>query len=384
MRLIVFWITMLVLSATVAAGPLEITNAPPDRDDGWSVGTLREAGFDLGKFRQFNEKLQSGKHHNAHAVVIEHDGKLVYEKYLSGQDQNWGRSIGHIEFDFDVKHDLRSISKSVTSMLLGIALGDDAATALLRPVIEYFPEFADQVAPGSENITLEQLLTMSAGYRWNEMDVPYSNNKNDEIRLYSAQDPIQYVLTKALRDEPGKTWYYNGGSTMVIAAIVAKISGMPFLSFAEEKLFKPLGISDYEWRGLGIWQRNIPGAASGLRLRARDLARIGSTMLNHGKWNGRQIVSAAWVRASSQRHIEQSKPDWSIDGIYGYGYQWWHGEFTGHWGEYTTIAGVGYGGQRLFVVPEKKLVITIYAGNYGSGDWKMPETILSEIITASH
>ena len=337
------------------------------------------------EMEQLDSKLESGDFTNVHIVVVEYDGKLVYEKYLSGMDENWGQSIGHVEFNHDRLHDLRSISKSVTALLLGIALGEDFQAALSRPIIDYFPELSSQIAPGAEKITLEQVLTMSTGLEWNEMDVPYSNDSNDEIQLYSSADPVRQVLTKPLRDEPGEYWYYNGGTTMVLAALVAELSGKQFLEFADEALFRPLGIkpSDVEWRGLGIWQRKLPSAASGLRMRARDLAKIGSLMLHQGQWQGKQIVSPGWVQASSLRHMEQTYRKWSMDGVYGYGYHWWHGDFKWLWGDFTAITGVGYGGQRLFIVPEKKLAVTVFAGNYGTGIWRMSERVMSRIVDAA-
>jgi CubicO group peptidase (beta-lactamase class C family) len=334
--------------------------------------------------QQLDRQLELGVFPKAHMVVIEYDGKLVYEKYLAGNDENWGDLTPNVQFDRNQLHDLRSISKSVTSLLLGIVLGDDFEMALSRPVIEYFPEYADQIAAGVEKITLEQILTMSTGFEWNEMDVSV-NNDHDEIRLYSAEDPIQFLFSKPLINEPGKHWYYNGGTTMVLAALVAKISGWDFLEFAQEKLFGPLSINpvNREWRGLGIWQRQLPSAASGLRMRARDLAKIGSLMLHDGQWQGKQVVPSKWIRASSKRHMEQTYSKWSSGGIYGYGYQWWHGKFKKGWGEFTAIAGVGNGGQRLFIVPEKKLVVTVFAGNYNEPHFSMGEWLLSSVIEAA-
>lgn len=363
----------------------DLPHPPVARDDGWPVASLATVGFDTEKMEQLDSKLESGIYTNVHMVVVEYDGRLVYEKYLSGTDENWGQPIGHVEFDEDMLHDLRSISKSITALLLGIALGEEFDDALSRPIIDYFPELSSQIAPGVENITLQQVLTMSTGLEWNEMDVPYSSDDNDENRLYYVRDPVQQVLTKSLRDEPGKHWYYNGGTTMVLAALVAELSGKQFLEFAHDALFHPLGTkpANVEWRGLGIWQRNLPSAASGLRLRARDLAKIGALMLHRGQWRGRQIVPPGWIRASSLRHMEQTYRKWSMDGVYGYSYQWWHGRFKGVWGDFTAITGVGYGGQRLFIVPEKKLSVTVFAGNYGTGNWRMSERVMSRIVAAA-
>lgn len=387
MRLILSCLILLLLPGCSDVAPVSVTNPPVERDGVWSIATLEASGFDTGKMQQLSQRLESGWHANAHMVLVEYDGQLVYEKYLSGDDQNWGVAVGHRQFDESSLHDLRSISKSVTSLLLGIALGDNFEDALARPVIEYYPELADQVAPGVGQVTLRQVLTMSAGFEWNEMDIPYSNLNNDERRMYYTPDPVQFALTKPLVNKPGESWYYNGGMTMVIAGVVEKVSGKPFLEFAREALAEPLNISieDVEWRGRGIWRQRLkmPSAASGLRMRARDLAKIGSLVLNEGRWQGRQIVPREWILASSMRHIEQTYPLWSQDGVYGYGYQWWHGEFRLPASSFTAISGVGYGGQRLFVVPERKLVVTIFAGNYGTGIWRMSEQVLAEIVAAA-
>jgi len=387
MRLVFALSISFLLLACSSSYPVSLTNSDAQRDDGWPIGTLDESGFDLVKIQQLTQRLESGWHPNAHMVLVAYQGKLVYEKYLSGDDEVWGVQAGRREFDKNSLHDLRSISKSVTSLLLGIALGDNFETALSRPIIEYFPEFAQQVADGVERVTLHHVLTMSAGFQWNEMEVPYSNLKNDARQMYLAADPVQFVLSKPLHSEPGARWYYNGGMTMVIAALIEKISSQPFLEFAQQKLGGPLGISGkhVEWRGLGIWRvrASLPSAASGLRTRVRDLAKIGALMLNDGRWQGQQLVPREWVRLSSLRHTEQTFPNWSLDGIYGYGYQWWPADFRGEYGQFSAIAGVGYGGQRLFIIPEKDMVVTIFAGNYGNGIWRMSEQVLAEILAAA-
>lgn len=387
MRLILCCFLLLAISTSAIADEPGLRDSPQVRNDGWEVASLSDSGFDITKMRLFDRELEGAEFTNLHMVVVEYDGKLVYEKYLSGNDQSWGSSIGHRQFDHESLHDLRSISKSVTALLLGMALGENFKTELSRPIIDFFPELRTQIAAGAEKITLEQVLTMSTGLEWNEMDVSYSNNNNDEIRMYYQSDPVTFVLNKPMRDEPGVDWYYNGGTTMLLAALVEKLSGKPFLEYAEEKLAIPLGIdkSKTEWRGLGIWrsQKTLPSAASGLRLRARDLARIGSLMLHNGKWQGRQVVPSGWVRASSQRHLEQTYSKWSSGGVYGYGYHWWHGQFNGNSEDFSAVTGVGYGGQRLFVIAGKKLVVTVFAGNYGTGIREMSERAMLRVVDAA-
>jgi CubicO group peptidase (beta-lactamase class C family) len=349
MRAVFTCFMFLLLIACSGGAPVSVTNSSETRDAEGSVSTAPQIGFAPAKLKVLTQRLESGWHANVHMVRVEHKGELVYEKYLSGDDQNWGVAVGHREFNSTSLHDLRSVSKSVTSLLLGIALGDDFESALERPIIDYFPEFADRVADGVERVTLHHVLTMSAGFEWNEMEVPYSSMKNDARRMYYAPQP--------------------------------------FLEFAHAKLAEPLGISEkyFDWRGLGIWpaRKTLPAAASGLRTTLRDLARVGTLVLNGGRWRGQQIVARDWIRISTQRHTEQTFPNWSLDGIYGYGYQWWHAAFRGEYGEFKAITGVGYGGQRLFVIPAKDLVVTIFAGNYGTGLWRVSEQVLAEIIAAT-
>ena len=377
---------LLMLGSACSLSP-SLSNSVQDRDHDWSRVTLDDSGFDIERMQRLTERLESGAHPNIHTVLIEQNARLVYEKYLSGEDQNWGTSIGYREFDVDSLHDLRSISKSVTSLLLGIALGEDFEAALSRPIGDYFPELAGELAAGVEQVTLYHVLTMTAGFEWNEMEVTYASFNNDARRMYSVPDPVRFALGKPLISKPGERWYYNGGMTVVLAAVVERVSGQPFLEFARERLALPLDIGEEEaiWRGRGIWSERpgLPSASSGLRATARSLAKVGVMVLDNGRWKGEQVVPRKWIELSTQRHTEQTFPIWSFDGIYGYGYQWWQGNFGGEYGEFSAITGVGYGGQRLFIVPERDLVVTIFAGNYGNGLWRVSEQVMAEIIAAA-
>ncbi len=344
------------------------------------------AGGEPARFESLARDLDAGVYPNAHALLVLRAGRIVHEQYLAGDDENWGQPVGYREFDAGSLHDLRSVSKSITALLLGIALGDEYAAALERPIIEYFPEFADRIAPGADGVTLRHVLTMTTGLEWNEMDVPYSNPQNDEIRMYYSGDPVEFVLTRPLSAVPGERWYYHGGTTLILAALVEQISGQPFLEFVRASLFEPLGIEMryVDWRGLGIfWKRSatLPGAASGLRMRAPDLARIGQLVLDGGRWQGRQLVPRGWIDASLARQVEQDTR-WNVDGVYGYGFQWWHANFHGRWGEFEAACGTGFGGQRLCVLSAERLVVVIFAGNYGNGIRLVPERLLAEVIAA--
>jgi CubicO group peptidase (beta-lactamase class C family) len=377
---------LLMLGSACSLSP-SLSNSVQDRDHDWSQVTLDGSGFDIERMQRLTERLESGAYPNTHMVLVEHNARLVYEKYLSGDDQDWGTSVGFREFDVESLHDLRSISKSVTSLLLGIALGDDFEAALSRPIGDYFPELADELATGIEQVTLHHVLTMTAGFEWNEMVVSYASLANDARRMHNAPDPVRYALSKPLTSKPGERWYYNGGMTVVLAAVIERVSGQPFLEFAMERLALPLDIGEEDaiWRGRGIWgeRPSLPSASSGLRATARSLAKVGAMVLDNGRWKGEQVVPRKWIELSTRRHTEQTFSIWSYGGIYGYGYQWWQGNFRGKYGEFSAITGVGYGGQRLFIVPERDLVVTIFAGNYGTGLWRVSEQVMAEIIAAA-
>lgn len=315
------------------------------------------AVFEKDSLDAFTTDIKAGLYPNTHALLIEYDGTLVYEQYFPGTDIAWGTDLGIREMGPDSLHDLRSVSKSITSLLVGIALEKDLEKAVHQPMTHYFKNL--QIEDSKKEITLHHVLSMTTGLEWNEMDVPYTNDLNDEIRLYGATDPVQYVFDRPLVHEPGSTWYYSGGSSQVLASLIYNLTGQSVDEYAQTHLFDPLEIKEFEWLGPGTWQPDNPAAMSGLRLTAPDLTRIGSLFLNGGRWNGKQIIPEKWIELSGTRFVEETAR-WSEDGVWGYGYQWWVGNPEGK----KVVAGVGNGNQRLFIVPEDKLVVTIFAGEY--------------------
>jgi len=357
-------------STSPQPGAVDLT--PAELSDGWAVGAPADAGFDTEALMELTASVGAGGYPNTHAVLIESDGRLVYEQYFTGTDERWGESLGEVDFGRESLHDLRSISKSVTAALLGIALGQDFEDAVNTPAASYLG--LDGTASG---VTLHHVLTMTAGLAWNEMDVAYTDVLNDEIHLYEVDNPAQYVLTRPAVADPGTSWYYSGGLTQVLATIVHERTGQRLDEYARDSLFASLGITDFEWLGPGSWKPDDPAAMSGLRLRARDLAKLGSTYLHRGRWNGTQVVPDAWVSRSMTRHVAEIA-EWSEGGRWGYGYQWWSGEtVSGR----RVVAGVGNGNQRLFILPEDDLVVTVLAGEYNRFDGHS-DRILGRILAA--
>lgn len=343
--------------------------------DGWQTARPQTAGLDEGALSQLTHDIEAGKFPDTHAVLIEHDGHLIYEQYFPGTDERWGEAIGHVDFDRDSLHDLRSVSKSVTSLVLGIVLAGECESALQKPLPSFFPNRV--TAPDLQAIKLHHALTMTAGIEWNEMTVPYTEATNDEIRLYSVTDPVAQVLSRPVLNPPGSVWYYNGGLTQALAGIVYEITGKALDKVATDVLFTPLGITEFEWLGSTLWDPPMPAAMSGLRMRARDLAKIGSVCLHDGKWKDRQIVPKEWVQRSMRRHVS-STGAWGQGGVWGYGYQFWVGRF----GEgYDVVAARGNGDQNVFILKKENLVVTVFAGAYNRFDG-YSEDILHRIMAA--
>ena len=352
----------------------EDCGTPLATDDHWPIATPAEVGLNAEALCRISVRFQAWHEANVHAVVVARHGKLVFERYFSGIDENWGMPIGTIQFGPETRHDIRSITKSVTSLLLGIVIGRGLVPDVDTSVLALLPEYADAKSAAKDRITLKHLLTMSAGFAWDE-DTPYTSAENSETRMDFASDPYRYVLEQPMQTPPGTFYNYSGGSAALISAILHKATGKTEDVLAQELLFAPLGISDVEWGRYPA--NNEPMAASGLRMRPRDLAKLGQLVLNHGEWDRQQVVPAAWIEASITPQIQGQQ-------VYFYGYQWWLGRSLVAGRAVNWIAGVGLGGQRLFIVPTLDLVVVVTAGLYSSEmqSW-VPLQILNRHVLAA-
>lgn len=291
---------------------------------------------------------------NIHSVLVVRRGSLVFEHYRRGVDQRGGRALGEVAHGPDVKHDVRSVSKSVVSLLIGIALDRKLIANIDQTVFTFLPQYASLRTPAKERITLRHLLTMSSGIVWNE-NMPYSDALNSEHRMTDAPDPYRYVLERPLMEEPGKVWNYNGGSTSLLAAVLQRTSKKWIVKFARDELFKPLGITDLEWMQMPA--SGEFAAAYGLRLRPRDMAKLGQLVISHGLWKGRPIVSAEWLK-------EATTGRFPVDTNYYYGYQWWISSSSVNGKKIDWFEAFGLGGQRIIIVPSLDLVVVFTTGLY--------------------
>ncbi|MES2164766.1 MAG: serine hydrolase [Pseudomonadota bacterium] len=339
--------------------------APFAQGDGWELAVPEASGFNANALCVTLTALAQGKD-NIHGIVIERHGKLVAEMYRTGKDRSIRRGLGvwppfapTVEFGPDTLHDVRSIGKSVIGLLVGIEKQRGKIGALTTPVLDYYPEYQDLRTPLLNAVNLEHLLTMSGGWKWDEGAQP-----NNELRLFWKSDQLRYVLERPIVAPPGAVWNYNGGGTTILADIVSRVSGQPWTEVARKDLFEPLGILQWEWV---TDLRGRPAPFAGLRLRPRDMAKLGRLMLNHGRWNGRQIVAEEWVDESLKPRLSVGfrSPGNQPDELH-YGYQWWDGTAAWHGHRTAWSAAFGNGGQRIFIVPELDLTVVITAGDYGS------------------
>jgi CubicO group peptidase (beta-lactamase class C family) len=184
------------------------------------------------------------KETNVHAVVVVRHGKLVFDHYFTGNDEHLGRSVGEVTFDPQTRHDERSVSTSVTALVLGMAIDHGWIKSVDTPVLSFFPEYADLRTPEKDRITLRNLLTMSSGLDWHELDVPYTDAANSEIRMDTTPDPYRFALEQPVVAPPGQIWNYNSGSTELLGAVLRKATGKPLDQLASAMLFGPLEITD--------------------------------------------------------------------------------------------------------------------------------------------
>lgn len=351
--------------------PAYVYAVPPALEDGWTTGSLEQAGIDRHRIDAMTESIRAHPDFNVHGVLIARGGHLVYEEYFSGKDELYGSPLGIVVFNRETKHDIRSVTKSVVSALVGIAAGSGAISSLDTPLLDYFPEYQDLQVPERRQITIRHALTMSAGLEWNE-EVPYNDPQNDEIAMTRNRDPIRYVLGRAIVAPPGTSWRYNGGTTQVLGTIVQRAAKQPLLDYARAVLLSPLGITDVQWLG---HLNGIPSAASGLRLRPRDLAKFGSLYLNDGQWNGHRVLPPGWAQESTRRRLTFPEQN-----ARGYAYQWWHACYSTRSGVVEVPTAVGNGAQRIFLIPAQQTVVTVLSGRYNDFRSNPPERLLLDFI----
>jgi CubicO group peptidase (beta-lactamase class C family) len=297
------------------------------------------------------------------AFLVVRRGYLVFENYYGGCDQN-------------DTHLVASVTKSVISALVGIAIDQGSIEGVHQSVLNFFPEFA----PGAQDrlkrqMTIGHLLTMTAGFQWR------TGARAHELlldRMRRSEDWVAFILDLPVRERSFGTFQYNSATSHLLSAIITRSTGMCAQAFAAEHLFEPIGIdqpvtnvqhtysqADVFRNKAGGWPRDPQGNSIGgwgLVLKPRDMARFGYLYLNRGQWDGKQIISKKWVADSVSPHTP------------GYGYQWWLRDVNGVF----AFSAVGQGGQHIFCIPQMDLVVVV-ASRLGSR-WRDRWLLLEEYI----
>jgi CubicO group peptidase (beta-lactamase class C family) len=332
---IIFYSLILILLGSIPSGCRGMVTQvdqpaywPADR---WRTSTLEEQGLDSGLILAMLDNIQR-ENLAIHSVLIVRHGYLVTEVYFPPYQQ-------------DTRHPAYSMTKSVTSAMVGKALQEGYIQNIQQKVLEFFPDIAqDTTDPRRKEITIEHLLTMTAGYNTNTMPDLYGKDANF--------DTIRHILTyNSVLVPPGTSFYYDSGLPHLLSAVVQRNTGMTLQGYAEQKLFQPLGIKDYTWDSD---PNGVTNGATGLTLRPRDMAKFGYLFLHHGEWNGTQLVPAEWVETSTSKHIE-TKGLMNAAEDDGYGYLWWIDSFGGY-------SAHGFGGQYIFVLPQLDMVVVFTGG----------------------
>lgn len=320
--------------AAALAKPVLAQESTDDRSywptKNWSRSRPERQGMDAGLLDQAAQIIAAEMPDVTGLLVIRH-GYIVQEQYF-------GDTYGKND---PIK--IRSITKSFAGTLIGIALAEGKLDGLDQRIGELIPDRIPSTAdPGTPDITLRHLLTMTSGWEW---DIG-----TDYERLIASKNWAALTLSRPIVYEPGTFYAYNTGGSHLLSVILAKVTGQDTAEYAQEKLFDPLGIERPTWERSP--QKEAVGGF-GLEVTARDLAKLAYLYLNEGRWDGKQIAPADFVRAATSY---QSSGD--STGYAAYGYQWWVAEVGGN----PSFFGLGFGGQYLYVVPALDLIAVIVAG----------------------
>jgi CubicO group peptidase (beta-lactamase class C family) len=335
-------------------------NPPAETDDGIMTGGLSEARIDQDEIAELLNRILAGKYDDIHDLLIAKDGRLVLEEYFRSE----GRIYGPLVSDFyrDRKHLLASSTKSITSTLIGVAVEKGFIRDVEVPIFEFFPEYAHLDNREKHKIRLKHMLTMTAGLDWDQ--------SSDVTGMWETDDVIGYCLGKSAVAEPGREFNYSNGISTLLGAVIANASGMGADEFSGQYLFAPLGISDFDWSEYPDGTIDTDGS---LALRPRDLVKIGLLFLQNGRWNGKEIISGAWIAEATAKHLKYTESR-------GYGYQWWQTDFEVKGRTVGSFHSWGWGGQYLVVFPQLDLIVVSHAGNFDDESEQYLFTMIAEHI----
>ncbi|MGE0088582.1 MAG: serine hydrolase domain-containing protein [Bacteroidales bacterium] len=315
--------------------------------------------FNYDLLNKIDNEVREGEYGKITGLVVLNDhGRVLHERYYGFTSRS---TINQIS----------SVTKSITSLLVGVCLEKGFISSIDTPIWKYFPEYSDIFKKDTlkAKITIRHLLNQTAGLKWNEWMYPYNYASNSLMALLKTESNWVERFFKLQNDTlPGTKFCYNSISSQIIAEILSRSSGLSFEELTKQYLFDPLYIKDYLWDRYP--SNNLP-AWGGISLSTRDMAKLGLIILNNGKVGSKQIVSQDWVTASTQEYI-------SFSNDVGYGLHWWIGKQpNGN----PLIYAAGYGDQYVYIVPDKEIVIAINAQNFSDYRWpKDVDSLVNSIL----
>jgi CubicO group peptidase (beta-lactamase class C family) len=367
----------------------------------WPTATPAAVGLDAKTLAELDADIARGKYGYIDSFLVIRHGKLVYDRsYKHDYDRIYGKeakepgpliagdltgpynyfnSWWHPFYRRGELHTLQSVTKTITSVVIGVATARQEFPALDTPILKFFDEA--QVANLDERkrrITIRHLLTMTDGLEWNE-NLPYSDPNNDAVRMEESHDWIRFTINRPMAREPGTVFNYSSGTTQLLSHIFRAATGTDIEEYTARHLFAPLGVKEY------FWKRSPSGLVDtegGLYLRPHDLAKIAYLFLRNGQWEGRQIVTKEWVAASVAPSVTVSPA-----GVK-YGFKWWLYPY-GDQQARLAWAGSGFGGQMPIIIAEQDLVIVLTGWNILPGKPRLShreaiDRILRAVVGQGH
>ena len=350
-------VLVLLTPAASLAGTPAAAKAPFPVAD-WPTSTPQEQGFVPGPLAELVRDLRGGRRYpDIHSLLVVRNDYLVVEEYLDG----WQPSRIHT---------LQSVSKSVTSALVGIAIEQGKISGVEEKILSFFPEHRgiENLDARKRAITLADLLTMRSGTDYHERG---SGAPHFELNAL-ARGWDRFYLDRPMVRQPGTYFQYDSGGVVLMSSLLRARTGLHADGFAERYLFAPLGITEKSWFRN---QEGHPHTGGGLDLRPRDMARFGLLYLSRGRWGERQVVPAEWVASSLARHVTLDRGR-----TVGYGYLWWVLAGDPDGGGEDIYAAMGFMGQYIFLVPEHDLLVVSTAGARGADQSSAIDFLYSHVL----
>jgi len=348
------------LTARVGAEGPYTYRIPTDIGDGWPVGDATSVGIQPAALEELVAAVDRGEFGVLHSLLVARHGRLVLEEYFHGYDQQ------------DLHH-LASVTKSVSSLLIGLAIQEGSMPGVDTKLLSFFPGAENTAAEGWEALTLEDLLTMSLALDWSPQEADNLHGTGPEF--------FHKVLSRSVVGMPGRDFQYVSANVNLIAGILHQTTGSHAEAFAERALFGPLGIRRWDWTGRKTEGYNLMDGS--LRLVPRDMAKLGQMALGGGQWNGAQVVAQDWIHQATSTQIQATLGLEEV-GSEGYGYLWWTLEIPGPEGTPLPVFFAnGWGSQFIIGFPTLDLLVVTTGGNeYNGKHMSVGEGILLYLLPA--